>query len=110
MSDYVFTRDAISAFHFTGCGFDARTGVATLDYAFDTGGVFTETISFPGAPFSLDENRQQAVTQALRTLHLIAGVSYYKAAAPETIRIDGYAIAPDTAAWLTGRATSLTET
>ena len=101
MSDYVFKREAVSAFHFTGCSFDAQTGVATLDYAFDTGGVFSETISFPGAPFSLDENRQQAVTQALRTLHLIAGVSYYKAAAPETIRIDGYAIAPDTAAWLT---------
>ena len=101
MSDYVFQREAVSAFHFTDCRFDVLTGVASLDYAFDAGGVFTETISFPGAPFSLDENRQQAVTQALRTLHLIAGVSYYKAAAPETIRIDGYAITPDTAAWLT---------
>ncbi len=34
-------------------------------------------------------------------MHLIAGVSYYKAAAPETIRIDGYAIDADTAALLT---------
>src|SRR5690606_25873545 len=36
----------------------------------------------------------------LRLLHLIAGVSYYKAAVPAEIRIDGYAIDADTAAML----------
>lgn len=101
MSDYVFQREAVSAFHFTGCRFDARTGVASLDYAFDAGSVFTETIRFPGAPFTLDVRREAAVTQALRTLHLIAGVSYYKAAAPEKIHLDAYAIDAATAAFLT---------
>ena len=39
--------------------------------------------------------------QALRLLHLVAGVSYYKAAVPEEIRIEGYAIDGATAALLT---------
>ena len=101
MSEYVFNRDAIRRFHFTGCAFDAATGVARLDYAFDAGGVFTETITFPGAPFTLDAARAAAVQSALRILHLIAGVSYYKAAVPETIVLDAYAIDAGTAAFLT---------
>src|SRR5690606_25928152 len=44
--------------------------------------------------------RSRAVEQALRLLHLIAGVSYYKAAAPVHIRIDSYDIDADTAALL----------
>ncbi|WP_297800684.1 UDP-N-acetyl-alpha-D-muramoyl-L-alanyl-L-glutamate epimerase [Arenimonas sp. GDDSR-1] len=101
MSEYVFNREAIRRFHFTDCGFDAATGIARLDYAFDTGGVFSETITFPGAPFTLDGARAAAVQSALRTLHLIAGVSYYKAAVPETLVLDAYAIDAGTAAFLT---------
>ena len=101
MSEYVFNRDAIRRFHFTDCAFDATTGIARLDYAFDTGGVFSETITFPGAPFTLDATLTAAVQSALRTLHLIAGVSYYKAAVPETLVLDAYAIDAGTAAFLT---------
>jgi hypothetical protein len=101
MSEYVFNRDAVRRFHFTDCAFDAATGIARLDYAFDTGGVFSETITFPGAPFTLDAVRTAAVQSALRTLHLIAGVSYYKAAVPKTIVLDAYAIDAGTAAFLT---------
>jgi len=101
MSEYNFSRDTITAFHFVDCQFDAETGTARLDYAFDQGGVFSERITFPGAPFALTEQKQQAVTQALRTLHLIAGVSYYKAAVPENIIIDGYSIDAETAEFLT---------
>src|SRR5690606_9965481 len=50
--------------------------------------------------FVLDAARAAAVERALRLLHLIAGVSYYKAAVPAEIRIDGYAIDADTAAML----------
>lgn len=101
MSEYVFNRDAVRRFHFTDCAFDATTGIARLDYAFDTGGMFSETIAFPGAPFTLDAARTAAVQSALRTLHLIAGVSYYKAAVPETLVLDAYAIDAGTAAFLT---------
>lgn len=100
MSEYVFKREAVSRFHFSDCRFDAANGVASLDYAFDSGGVFTETITFPGAPFDFNEAQAKAVLAALRTLHLIAGVSYYKAAVPETITIDSYSIDAGTSAFM----------
>ena len=96
-----FQRDAIQSFHFRRCSFDAATGAALLVYAFDDGDQLTETVTFPGAPFVLDGARGEAVERALRLLHLIAGVSYYKAAVPSDIRIDGYAIDANTAALLT---------
>ena len=95
-----FQRDAIRAFRFVRCGFDAQTGVAQLVYAFDDGPELIETVTVPGAPFDLDEARADAAEQALRLLHLIAGVSYYKAAVPQDIRIDSYTIDADTAALL----------
>lgn len=95
-----FNRDAIRAFRFVRCDFDAQTGVAQLVYAFDDGPELVETVTVPGAPFVLDGARAVAAGHALRLLHLIAGVSYYKAAVPPEIRIDGYAIDADTAALL----------
>ena len=80
-----FDRDAIQAFRFVRCGFDADSGVAELAYAFDDGPELVETITVPGAPFALDGARAAAVEQALRLLHLVAGVSYYKAAVPPQI-------------------------
>ena len=95
-----FDRDAIQSFRFVDCGFDAGSGVARLVYAFDDGPELVETVTVPGAPFALDAARAAAVQRATRLLHLIAGVSYYKAAVPGTIRIDGYAIDAATAALL----------
>ncbi|MGO1071455.1 UDP-N-acetyl-alpha-D-muramoyl-L-alanyl-L-glutamate epimerase [Lysobacter sp. CA199] len=95
-----FQRDSVRAFRFVRCGLDAATGVAELVYAFDDGPELVETITIPGAPFALDGARARAVEQALRLLHLIAGVSYYKAAVPPQIRIDSYAIDADAAALL----------
>lgn len=100
MSDWLFKRDEVKAFRFVRCGFDAQSGVATLVYAFDEGPEMTETVSVPGAPFELDDARAKAVEAALRLLHLIAGVSYYKAAVPAEIRIDAYSIDKETAAFL----------
>ncbi len=100
MSEWKFQRDAIDAFRFVRCTFDAATGVAQLVYAFDDGPELVETITVPGAPFALDGARADAATRALQLLHLIAGVSYYKAAVPPEIRIESYAIDADTAAML----------
>ena len=100
MTEWKFQRDAIRSFRFVRCGFDAQTGVAQLAYAFDDGPELVETITVPGAPFALDAPRAAAAEQALRLLHLIAGVSYYKAAVPGEIRIDAYDIDADTAALL----------
>ena len=97
VSELQFQRDAIRAFRFTRCSFDAATGVAQLVYAFDGGPELIETITVPGAPFALDDARAAAAERALQLLHLIAGVSYYKAAVPDDIRIESYAIDTDTA-------------
>ncbi len=97
MPDLQFRREDVKAFRFVRCGFDAGSGVAQLVYAFDSGAELVETITFPGAPFVLDEARGMAVERALRLLHLIAGVSYYKAAAPPEIQIEGEAIDAETA-------------
>ena len=98
MSEWKFQRDEVAVFRFVRCGLDAQTGVVSLVYAFDDGPELTETVTIPGAPFVLEDERAHAVEQALRLLHLIAGVSYYKAAVPPEIRIDGYDIDADTAA------------
>ncbi len=100
MSAVPFQRDAVAAFRFVRCGFDAGTGVAELVYAFDDGPELVERVTLPGAPFELAGDRAAAAERALRLLHLIAGVSYYKAAAPHEIRIDAYAIDAPTAALL----------
>ena len=100
MSAWSFERDAIRAFRFVRCAFDAHTGVAQLAYAFDDGPELVETISLPGAPFALDEARAAAAQRALRLLHLVAGVSYYKAAVPGQIRIEGEPIDAATATLL----------
>jgi UDP-N-acetyl-alpha-D-muramoyl-L-alanyl-L-glutamate epimerase len=96
----VFDKDNIQSFRFVRCGFDAQTGIARLVYAFDDGPELVETVTIPGAPFALDAGRAEAVERALRLLHLITGVSYYKAAVPGQIHIDSYAIDADTAVLL----------
>jgi len=101
MSEWQFQRDAVRAFRFVRCSFDAASGVAQLVYAFDEGPELVEKITVPGAPFALDDARSEAVERALRLLHLITGVSYYKAAVPPEIRIESYAIDTDMAALLT---------
>jgi hypothetical protein len=65
-------------FSFSGCHYDAGSGVATLSYDVDGQGL-EEKIVFPWAPWPVDASRQAAFFQALELLHLIAGVSYYKA-------------------------------
>ena len=93
-----FDKHQVAVFRFVRCDFAADTGVAQLVYAFDDGPELIETVTIPGAPFALDGARAEAVQRALRLLHLIAGVSYYKAGVPAQVRIDSYAIDAATAA------------
>ncbi|WP_314101443.1 UDP-N-acetyl-alpha-D-muramoyl-L-alanyl-L-glutamate epimerase [uncultured Stenotrophomonas sp.] len=93
-----FDKHQVACFRFVRCDFAADTGVAQLVYAFDNGPELIETVTIPGAPFVLEGARADAVQQALRLLHLIAGVSYYKAGVPAQVRIDSYAVDADTAA------------
>src|SRR5690606_36106131 len=86
---WTFRREAIRAFRFTRCTLDLASGEAALGYAFDASPELVERIRVPGAPFEPDAVRAAAVQRALRLLHFIAGVSYYKAAVPERIEVEG---------------------
>ena len=77
-----------SRFSFTGHHYDAASGEVTLSYNVD-GQVLTETIIFPWAPWPPDASRQAAFFQALEVLHLIAGISYYKAGLARNIDLHG---------------------
>jgi len=95
-----FVREKIKAFRFVRHDFDTQTGLASLAYAFDDGEALVETVQFPGAPFNLSTQQKTAAEQALKLLHLIAGVSYYKAAVPPEIRIESGSIDAGTAEFL----------
>jgi hypothetical protein len=86
-------------FRFVACDFDSASGAASLSYAFDDGPLLTECIVFPDAPALLPE-REAAFAQALRLLHLVAGVSYYKAGIPAELRVETGVLAADTAEFL----------
>ncbi|HUH54289.1 MAG TPA: endonuclease domain-containing protein, partial [Rhodanobacter sp.] len=61
-------------------------GVAELAYAFDDGEELVERISFPNAP-AVPAARATAFEAALKLLHLVAGISYYKAGVPPKIEL-----------------------
>lgn len=88
-TDWHFARDGVQCFRFLQATLDEVSGEVALAYAFDDGPALIERLRFPGAPFTLDAARRQAVDTALRLLHLIAGVSYYKAALPPKIVVEG---------------------
>jgi len=95
---WTFDRAAIRAFRFTSKRFDPVTGEIALGYAFvnhdgTASPELVERITVPGAPFTavqlgsadFDAAKAAAVDAALHLLHLVAGVSYYKAAAPSVV-------------------------
>ena len=76
----------VEAFRIVGFGFDASSNTAHFDYAFDDTHQFRETVEFGGAP--LGPGAGPGMEAALRLVHLAAGVSYYKAAAPARIVVE----------------------
>jgi hypothetical protein len=74
-------------------------GVATLVYAFDDGPELVERIMFPDAP-AVAAERRVAFDAALDLLHLVEGVSYYKAGVPPEIVVEGGVLDAVTAQFL----------
>ncbi|NND55768.1 MAG: UDP-N-acetylmuramoyl-L-alanine--D-glutamate ligase [Xanthomonadales bacterium] len=66
-------------FRFLACSYDPESGIARLSYSFDDGPELVEKIVFPHAPWPPEASRQAVFKRALELLHLVAGVSYYKA-------------------------------
>ena len=82
-----FDPRSVKAFRFVRAQWDDAAHVASLVYAFDHDVEFVERVIFPDAPTLRDE-RRAAFDSALRMLHLIAGVSYFKAAVPPSVVVE----------------------
>ncbi len=78
------------AFRYTSWDFDESTGLLQLEYACDDELRFVETYEFV-IPEDGAKNLD-AVRRAIALLHLIAGVSYYKAFVPPTLRVESAVI------------------
>lgn len=74
-----FNPRTAECFRFQRCEYDPETGIATLSYAFDDSPDLVERVTFPHAPWPPEASRQAGFRRALELLHLVAGVSYYKA-------------------------------
>ncbi|MBV8463003.1 MAG: hypothetical protein JO368_06905 [Acidimicrobiales bacterium] len=97
MDDGRFDPRSVGAFHVTTCSFDATTRVATLGYAFEKGPEFEETVTFESAPAPDFAPSDPRLARALRHLHVAAGTSYYKAAAPDLVVVEAELTADEVA-------------
>ena len=71
-------------FIFTSYSFDAESGEVLLKYGIDDE-EFVEWLVFPVLATGIPEGIDEALDRALFALHLVAGVSYYKAKLPPEI-------------------------
>jgi UDP-N-acetyl-alpha-D-muramoyl-L-alanyl-L-glutamate epimerase len=93
-----FDPTAFKAFRFVARDLD-EGGRVTLRYALDEEVEFVETFELPlSGP--VQEADREAVEGLLSLLHWVAGVSYFKTAAPPTVSCDSGAPPPATAALL----------
>ncbi|MCP4701656.1 MAG: endonuclease domain-containing protein [Gammaproteobacteria bacterium] len=95
-----FNPGSVRIFRFTHYTFEEDEGTAYFHYAFDNTHSFTEQIVFPGAKLPLDPRRRADLHRVLRQLHLVAGISYYKAAVPPRILVETGALTENTAAFM----------
>ena len=81
----LFKPEQVSSFSFAGRSFDPSTGRVSLRYSLDSF-EFEEVLIFPLCKSSerITQNSTE-LEAALRLLHLICGISYYKAAVPMQI-------------------------
>jgi hypothetical protein len=89
-----FDPAAFKMFRVLDRSFDEATKTASLHYAFDEGPSFVETVIFEtatGSPTPVDRARLEG---ALLHLHIAAGTSYYKAAAPPIVSVESGALSP----------------
>lgn len=82
-----FNPDSIKTFKFTNYSFNSENFEATFNFAFDSKYFFTETIKFPKLQ-NISKEKLCTVNRLLSFLHVMIGISYYKAACPKEIQIE----------------------
>lgn len=80
-----FRPAAFDTFRFAGVDVDEATATVVLRYALDDAVDFIETVTFADVSWPEDEPRREVLRRLARLLHLLAGVSYFKTAAPPHI-------------------------
>ncbi len=76
-----------TVFYFDKFLFQKNTGELIFLYHVENGPVFQERVVFPGAPFTLNEQIENALNQVLFLAHIACGISYYKAFLSEEIKV-----------------------
>ncbi len=88
-----FDPGATGAFRVGHRSYDESTRTLSLHYAFDHGPEFVETIVFETAA-EPGQVRSPGFDRALLHLHIAAGTSYYKAAAPSEVAVPEESLTP----------------
>ncbi len=83
-----FDPSSIAAFRYVDWSFDDESHTATFRYALDEVETFVEKYTFPAPSTPVAGPQREAFLRALSHLFLAAGLSYYKTAAPSTVRIE----------------------
>jgi UDP-N-acetyl-alpha-D-muramoyl-L-alanyl-L-glutamate epimerase len=89
-----FDPEGFGTFRVVDRAYDPASRRLTLDYALDDGERFTETVVFESPTDGVDPADVPAFERALLHLHIAAGTSYYKTAAPPVVRVEGTALGP----------------
>ncbi len=77
------------SFIFEGHSWNPHARKIVLRYSLDHSIMFEETLILPDEPFSPDlDKRSDEIERAMRALHLIGGISYYKTCLPKKIIIN----------------------
>jgi len=87
----VFQPEKIDSFHYSGYEFDLASGLLRCHYTLGDLS-FEEQITFSNA--STSDVDPELLDRALWLVYLLAGISYYKAAAPLTIVVDCGGLTP----------------
>lgn len=97
-----FEPAAIRSFRYRDWALNATSGQVTLRYALDAPDQtieFSELVHLPGDITGLPTPRRGALDACLRLLWLTAGVSYYKAAAPLQVVVEGPPLTTGELSW-----------
>ena len=84
-------------FYYRAVTFSPETGILKCTYSVDDTHLFSETITFPGAPFRLSPERTAALNTVFHLLHIALGISYYKAFLPPQLMVETAPLTPNQA-------------
>ncbi|MGO8873026.1 MAG: endonuclease domain-containing protein [Acidimicrobiales bacterium] len=89
-----FDPDSVDTFRVVGRSFDAASRTVSLEYGLGDSIPFLETVTFETPTTGAVDTDAPGFQRALLHLHIAAGTSYYKAAAPPLVSVEGEALDP----------------